>query len=181
VRELYICFDGDEAGRDGVARLAEDLRREGLRAVVVSLSEGRDINDVVRTGGAAAVEALLRAADPGVAECPSFPFHRSHHGYEKTAGGFRLNLSGRVYEVKGMGRSPTHLRCAVRASLGPAALGTPGLPPLRLRRTRRRLTGRAFTWTRWICATRRRGRRGCGRAQGCLASTPAPLSTTCGG
>jgi DNA primase len=118
VRELFICFDGDEPGREGAARLAEELRREGVRAVVVPLPEGKDINDVVRTGGAAAVEALLRAADPGVAERPSFPFHRSHHGYEKTAGGFRLNLSGRVYEVKGMGRSPTHLRCAVRAQAG---------------------------------------------------------------
>lgn len=118
VRELYICFDGDEPGRDGAVRLAEELRREGLRAVIVPLPEDKDINDVVRTGGAAAVEALMRAADPGVADRPSFPFHRSHHGYEKTTGGFRLSLSGRVYEVKGMGRSPTHLRCAVRAQAG---------------------------------------------------------------
>ena len=91
VRELFICFDGDEPGREGAARLAEELRREGLRTVIVPMPEGKDINDVVRTGGASAVEALLRAADPGVAERPSFPFHRSHHGYEKTTGGFRLN------------------------------------------------------------------------------------------
>jgi DNA primase catalytic core len=118
VRELYICFDGDEAGREGAARLADELRTKGLRSVVVPLPEGQDVNDVVRTGGAGAVESLLRAADAGVGERASFPFHRSRHGYEKTPTGFKVTLAGRCYEMKGIVRSPTRLRCAVRAQHG---------------------------------------------------------------
>lgn len=118
VRQLYICFDGDTAGHDGAERLANDLRREGLRAVIVALPEGKDINDVVRAGGASAIEAILRSADATVAERPSFPFHKAKHGYEKTTGGFKLDLAGRQYEVKGIVRSPTRLRCAVRAQTG---------------------------------------------------------------
>jgi DNA primase len=118
VRELYICFNGRPSGRENGSRLAENLRARGLRTIVVPMLQGSSVVELLREGGASGIEAALRQADPSVAERPSFPFHRSHHGYEKTSGGFRLVLAARVYEVKGIGRSATHLRCAVRAQAG---------------------------------------------------------------
>jgi DNA primase catalytic core len=119
VREVYLALDGDAAGRSAAEKVALRLRQEGIRTVIVRLPQGKDPSDIVREGCAAAFEALLKEADPEVSERSSMPFHRSRHGYARTAEGFRVAFSGdRVYEVRGISRTPSHLRCAVRAARG---------------------------------------------------------------
>jgi DNA primase catalytic core len=118
VREVYVMLDGDEAGRAAAEKVATRLRQERMRVVVVALPTDKDPADVVPEGGSRAIEALLRASDPQVAERPSMPFHSSRHGYARTPEGFRVTFAERVYELRGITRSASHLRCAVRAARG---------------------------------------------------------------
>lgn len=119
VKEIYVALDGDSGGRAAAEKVAARLRTEQIRAVVVALPEGSDPNDIVKTGRGRAFEALLRAADPQVAERPSMPFHSSRHGYTRTPEGFRVQLGEeRIYEVRGIAKASSHLRCAIRAARG---------------------------------------------------------------
>lgn len=64
-----ICFDGDAAGKKAVLRAAETALPmiggiSGQTLSFAAMPDGRDPDDVVRVDGAAALEALLGAAQP---------------------------------------------------------------------------------------------------------------------
>ncbi len=62
-----LCFDGDAAGQKAAMRAAMralPLLHPGHSLAFVTLPPGQDPDDVVRAGGAAALEALLAAAQP---------------------------------------------------------------------------------------------------------------------
>ena len=65
--EPMLCFDGDDAGRRAAYRavdLALPLLAPGKSLKFVSLPEGHDPDDLVRSGGRAAVEEIVGAARP---------------------------------------------------------------------------------------------------------------------
>ncbi|HEY7246477.1 MAG TPA: DNA primase [Xanthobacteraceae bacterium] len=65
--EPMLCFDGDEAGRRAAYRavdLALPLLAPGKSLKFVSLPEGHDPDDLVRSGGRSAVEEIVAAARP---------------------------------------------------------------------------------------------------------------------
>lgn len=61
---IYICFDGDAAGQKATLRGLEILAAENLDVRVVSIPDGMDPDDFIRTKGAQAFEELLDAALP---------------------------------------------------------------------------------------------------------------------
>lgn len=67
VNEPILCFDGDAAGQKAAMRAALralPLLRPGYSLRFATLPPGQDPDDVVRTGGPAAFQALLAAAEP---------------------------------------------------------------------------------------------------------------------
>jgi DNA primase len=65
--EPTLCFDGDRAGRSAAYRavdLALPLLKPGKGLKFASLPEGNDPDDLVRSGGRAAVEEVIGAARP---------------------------------------------------------------------------------------------------------------------
>lgn len=65
--EPILCFDGDRAGRKAAFRAVETalpLIGPGKSLRFALLPEGQDPDDLARTGGAAALEAVLAAAKP---------------------------------------------------------------------------------------------------------------------
>lgn len=65
--EPILCFDGDAAGRRAAYRavdLALPLLRPGKSLKFASLPEGQDPDDLWRSGGREAIEAVLAAAHP---------------------------------------------------------------------------------------------------------------------
>jgi DNA primase len=65
--EPVLCFDGDDAGRRAAFRavdIALPLLKPGKSLRFVTLPEGHDPDDLVRTGGRAAVAELIELAAP---------------------------------------------------------------------------------------------------------------------
>ena len=65
--EPTLCFDGDAAGQRAAARAALralPLLEPGRSLRFATLPAGQDPDDLVRTGGVAAIEALCAAAEP---------------------------------------------------------------------------------------------------------------------
>ena len=61
---VYVCYDGDAAGRKAAVRNVEPLIAEGLDVRVVSLAEGLDPDDTIRQEGADGFRKRLEAALP---------------------------------------------------------------------------------------------------------------------
>lgn len=65
--DVYFCFDGDAAGRRAAWKALESVlprMTDGRQAFFLFLSEGEDPDTVVRSQGAAALDAALAAAQP---------------------------------------------------------------------------------------------------------------------
>ncbi|MCX8477551.1 MAG: DNA primase, partial [Sphingomonas sp.] len=65
--EPLLCFDGDSAGQKAALRAAHralPMLQPGRSLAFVTLPDGLDPDDLVRTKGAAAFEALLRSPQP---------------------------------------------------------------------------------------------------------------------
>lgn len=61
---VYVCYDGDAAGRKAAVRNIEPLIAEGAEVRVVSLAEGLDPDDTVKREGADGFRKRLLAALP---------------------------------------------------------------------------------------------------------------------
>lgn len=61
---MYVCYDGDAAGRKAAVRNVEPLIAEGLEVRVVSLAEGLDPDDTVKKEGADGFRKRLEEALP---------------------------------------------------------------------------------------------------------------------
>jgi DNA primase len=62
VQEVYIAFDGDEAGRQGAIKVGDLFQKEGVAVRVVKLSQGADPDSLLREKGAEAFGRCLETA-----------------------------------------------------------------------------------------------------------------------
>ncbi|MDR0462467.1 MAG: DNA primase [Christensenellaceae bacterium] len=62
--QVYLCFDGDNAGRKATLRSLDILAAEGLLVRVVSLPTDTDPDSFVRKQGAKAFQDLIKSAKP---------------------------------------------------------------------------------------------------------------------
>lgn len=59
VDDLVIAFDGDEAGRQAAGKLKSRM----AHARLIEVPEGKDLNDILRSSGPSALQALLTKGD----------------------------------------------------------------------------------------------------------------------
>lgn len=62
--KVYICYDGDSAGKNATLRGLEILREQGLDVLIVSLPDPLDPDDVINKYGAEGYQKLLDKALP---------------------------------------------------------------------------------------------------------------------
>lgn len=67
VGNVYICYDGDNAGQNASVRAVDVLRHEGLNVNVITLPDELDPDDFAKKYGANALYSLAKKALPGTA------------------------------------------------------------------------------------------------------------------
>lgn len=121
-KEVYICFDKDEAGEQGADRIAGQLKEKNIEAYIVQLpqtSEGKtDINSFFLLNKDAAVifEQLLKESNPrsGIRSEKVLKHEQKH--YEKTDTGFIVQYESRCYEIRGIIREGVKLKATIKAA-----------------------------------------------------------------
>ena len=121
-KEVYICFDRDEAGDQGAERIAGQLRDKGIDPYLIVLpalasGEKTDINSFfLATPDAASVfERLLKEANPRAGIRSDKVIRQEQRGYERTDMGFVVQYGGRRYEVRGITREGVKLKTTIKA------------------------------------------------------------------
>lgn len=64
VSKVYICYDGDTAGKKATLRGLDILKEQGLDVLVMSLPEGKDPDDLIKQDGKQAFVKLIEEALP---------------------------------------------------------------------------------------------------------------------
>ena len=116
VRTVYICFDADESGRQATESVFEKLQAQNIKAHVINLPDGQDINDffLLAANPADKFKELLSQADPGL--CPADK--EKEEKVVKTEYGFIMATGERMYEVRGLARGDNKLKATVKGIKG---------------------------------------------------------------
>ncbi len=115
IREAYIVFDADDAGRRGAKELAERLKEKEIIPYIVTLPD-KDVNIFFRRHTPEEFEVLLKNANPESFEQSEKVSKRTQSVYKETDQGFIVGYGERIYEVKGIQRSDTQLKITIKAS-----------------------------------------------------------------
>jgi len=97
LKEVYLCMDGDEAGRRAADRLSRRLTKEGLNIYEVILPEGSDPNEYFKKHEAKDFELLLR-----VAGAEGILTESNEEKIEILSDGIKVDYGLRSYFVRGM-------------------------------------------------------------------------------
>lgn len=123
VREVFLCLDNDEPGREATAR----LKKEVLPALIPSLAihavqwpDGvKDANDFFLSRSAVDFEALLKTANPQTEERSEYSHKLGNECIEMMPDGFVASYGpngGRRYELRAIERpSAARLKATVKA------------------------------------------------------------------
>lgn len=121
-KEVYVCFDRDDAGEKAAEKIAGQLREKGILPYVMRLPAGDvagkvDVNSFFATvpEAAAAFERLLREANPRTSLRSEKVLKQERRHYEPTDVGFTVQYGERRYEVRGVEKSGLKLRLTVKA------------------------------------------------------------------
>jgi len=115
VKEAYICFDSDKAGKDGAVTAAEQLKEKGIIPFIVTLPD-KDINIYFNRHTPEEFELLLKAANPQSALQSDSLNKRKQSLYIQEEHGFTVGYAGRQYQVKGIQRGDTQLKATIKVS-----------------------------------------------------------------
>ncbi len=131
-KEVYICFDRDEAGEQGAARIKEQLKEKAIDAYIVNLpeietAEKIDINVFFLSNPDATTtfERLLKESNPRASIRSDKAIKHEQKHYEKTDTGFIVQYDQRRYEVRGINKDHVKLKATIKA-----ALSRPSTPEL---------------------------------------------------
>jgi DNA primase len=121
-KEIYICFDRDDAGEQGAARIAGLLKEKNIEPYTVTLpqiesADKTDVNSFFLSNSDAATifERLLREANPRTSIRSDKVIKHEQRHYEKTDSGFVVQYDQRRYEVRGVNKEGVKLRATVKA------------------------------------------------------------------
>ncbi len=103
VKEAYLVFDADEAGRRCIEAVSSRLRDKGIQSFPVSLPV-KDVNVFFKRHTPEEFEALLKKANPKSREHSETVRKREQRFYRETEHGFLVGYGDRQYEVKGIQR-----------------------------------------------------------------------------
>ena len=119
-KEIYICFDRDDAGEQGAERIAGQLKEKNIETYIVKLpqvsSDGKtDVNIFFYSEDTSVFEHLLKEANPRTSIRSERLIKQETRHYEKTDSGFVVQYGERKYEAKGITREGAKLKATIKA------------------------------------------------------------------
>ncbi len=118
---IHVCFDGDEAGYTGAAKVKKRLEQEGLTACVVHLPQGYDLNiffnPQVKGKGFADPKRAYEELSMGAAGLTPPEKPAPQEEYTPLEDGFALIRDKRHYEVRAINKSGRKLKATVKGIL----------------------------------------------------------------
>ncbi len=119
VKEVTLCFDGDDAGRRGIEKVSAQLKEKNMTVYAIELPDGEDVNAFLNRHRVEAFQRLLKASNPHTTHQTEAEKTDAANAprYEKTEHGFKLFIGSRGYEVKAIARQGTQLKATVKASV----------------------------------------------------------------
>jgi DNA primase len=136
-KEVYICFDRDDAGEQAALKLHSQFKEKNIDAYIVNLPlrtvpglpaaetdavepglspSKTDINSFFLSADAAAIfEQLLKQANQKSSIRSDKELKSEQRHYEKTDTGFTVQYENRRYEVRGVNKEGIKLRSTIKA------------------------------------------------------------------
>ena len=131
VKEVYICFDRDDAGKEGAEKIAAQLKEKGIEPYIVQLPaiplpanvDKVDINTFfLLTADAASIfEKLLKESNHRASIRSDKITKHEQKAYEKTDTGLVVQYGDRRYDVRGIVREGVKLKATIKAVRGEKA------------------------------------------------------------
>ncbi len=128
VKEVYICFDRDDAGKDGAEKIAAQLKEKSIDPYIVQLPaiESQDKVDInffflLIADAPAIFEKLLRDANSRASIRSDKIVKHEQKAYEKTDTGLVVQYGDRRYDVRGITREGVKLKATIKAVRGEKA------------------------------------------------------------
>ncbi len=123
VKEVYICFDLDDAGKEGAAKIAAQLKDKRIDPYIVQLPaiESQDKVDInsffLLTADASAIfERLLKESNHRASIHSDKIVKHEQKAYEKTDTGLVVQYGDRRYDVRGITREGVKLKATIKAA-----------------------------------------------------------------
>jgi DNA primase catalytic core len=116
VKEVYICFDSDPAGKEGAVKVAEQLKEKGVQKTYIVTLPEKDINIYFNRHTPEELEGLFKAANPESIEQSDSLNKRKQSHYIQEEHGFTVGFAKRQYQVKGIQRGDTQLKATIKVS-----------------------------------------------------------------
>ena len=122
-KEVYICFDRDDAGEQGALKTTAQLKEKGIEAYVVRLpaiadsKDKVDINSFFSLTAVASVvfDRILKSANPRTSiRSDKVTKHEQKH-YEATPTGFIIQYGERRYELRSITKEGVRLKATIKA------------------------------------------------------------------
>jgi DNA primase len=120
VKNAYLVFDADDAGRKASEAVSLRLKEKGITPYPVALPV-KDVNIYFKRHSPEQFEALRKAANPHSLEQSDKVRKREQSLYKQTEHGFVVGYGERQYEIKGIQRADTQLKVTIKASADVAA------------------------------------------------------------
>lgn len=128
IKEFYVCFDGDNAGKRAAERSVErmlPLIQPGMSARFVFMPAGEDPDSLIKSGGKGAFQRYLERAEPMInviwaqlTEGQIFDTPERIAGLEKSV----QNIVDKISHASVAHHYKTHLRDKIRDTYSPYAL-----------------------------------------------------------
>jgi DNA primase catalytic core len=115
IKEAYLVFDADEAGKKGAEAVSLRLKEKEITTYIVELP-AKDVNLYFKRHTPEEFEQLLKKANPKALEQSEKVSKREQSLYQETDYGFIVGYGERYYEIKGIQRSETQLKVTIKAS-----------------------------------------------------------------
>jgi DNA primase len=115
IKEAYLVFDADEAGRKAAQAVSLQLKEKEIVSHVVELPV-KDVNVYFKRHTPEEFEALLKTVNPKSLEQSINVNTRKKTLYKETDHGFIVGYGERQYQIKGIQRGDTQLKVTIKAS-----------------------------------------------------------------
>jgi DNA primase len=124
VKEVYVCFDLDDAGKEGAEKVVGQLKERGIDAYIVKLPaiqatvEKVDVNIffLLIADAPSIFERLLKEANHRASIRSDKIMKHEQKAYEKTDTGLVVQYGDRRYDVRGIMREGVKLKATIKAS-----------------------------------------------------------------
>ncbi|MCF6247115.1 MAG: CHC2 zinc finger domain-containing protein [Desulfobacula sp.] len=116
IKEAYLVFDADDAGRKAAQSVSLQLKEKNIISYIIDLPV-KDVNIYFNRHTPEEFETLLKQANPRSLEQSDKINNRKKTLYKETDHGFVVGYGDRQYQIKGIQRGDTQLKATIKASI----------------------------------------------------------------